>query len=295
MNGLIIINKEKGLTSHDYVNKIRRIFNTKKVGHLGTLDPLATGVLVVCLNEATKLVQFLESDTKEYIATILLGKSTDTLDITGNILEDKKIDRNISVEEIDSVLNSFLGKSKQLPPMYSAIKKDGKKLYEYAREGKSVDVEEREIEIFEIKRIGDLENLDGYLSFKFKVNVSKGTYIRSLCYDIAARLDTIGTMLELQRTRSGIFRIENSSNINDIENGNYNLFSMKEALANYPFIEDEQLCKKAYSGMKISINNIKELINEIPSRIVIGNGENITAIYDLDNELHCYKAVRVWN
>ena len=171
MNGLIVVNKHQGVTSHDIVNDIRHIFKTKQVGHLGTLDPLATGVLVCCIGEATKLVQFLESVSKEYVCEAIIGIGSDTYDSTGNILEQVKVDsESLNVELIDNCLSSFLGKSKQRPPMFSAIKVDGKKLYEYARHGKSVEVPERDIEIYNIERISNVEFDDGVAKFKFKVS-----------------------------------------------------------------------------------------------------------------------------
>ena len=148
MDGILLINKTAGMTSHDVVMKIRRLLKTKKVGHCGTLDPEATGVLVICVNKATKAIQFLTADNKEYIATLSLGKSTDTYDASGKVLEEKDF---AGVDGVEEVLNSFIGKQKQMPPIYSAIKVNGKKLYEYARENKEVDIQPRDIEIKEIE------------------------------------------------------------------------------------------------------------------------------------------------
>jgi tRNA pseudouridine55 synthase len=179
MNKIIVVNKAAGMTSHDVVNKIRRIFNTKRVGHTGTLDPDATGVLVVCINEATKLVQFLEADSKWYIAEILVGRSTDTFDKTGNTIKEFPV-LKLSNEEVDECLSTFKGKISQVPPMYSAIKVNGKKLYEYARNNQIVELEPRNVEIFEINRITDVVKDGEFYKFQIKVHVSKGTYIRSL-------------------------------------------------------------------------------------------------------------------
>ena len=294
MNGIIIVNKEKGLTSHDVVNKIRRIFNTKQVGHLGTLDPLAEGVLAICINDATKLVQFLSDHDKKYIATVCLGKSTDTYDLEGSIIS-SKIVNDIDVNKIDLILNSFLGETLQTPPIYSSIKVDGKKLYEYARNNEDVYIEPRKIFIHSIKRISNLEYKDDCCYFDIEVLVSKGTYIRSLCFDIGKKLNIPSLMAGLIRTELGNFSLKNASLISEIELGNYRLYSKLEALQNYKYIDEEGCINKAKAGMKISINKIRELINDTPDRIVIKKQDELIAIYDLNKELKCYKAVRVWN
>lgn len=195
MNGILVVNKPTGYTSHDIVSKIRKELNIKKVGHTGTLDPLATGVLPILLGNGTKLSKYLMNHDKEYIATIKLGEKTDTGDIEGNVVE-QKIVKSFSEAQLVEVLKSFKGKQMQMPPMYSAIKINGKKLYEYARNGEKVEVSARKIEIYDIELLYYCDN-----EIKFKVSCSKGTYIRSLCEDIAIKLDNIGTMSSLQRTR----------------------------------------------------------------------------------------------
>ena len=294
MNKIIIINKSIGMTSHDVVNKVRRIFHTKRVGHTGTLDPDASGVLVVCLNEATKLVQFLESDSKEYIAEILIGKSTNTFDRTGNTITEVEVE-SLDEESVDVCLKSFLGKSKQLPPMYSAIKVNGKKLYEYARNNETVNLQERDIEIFSIERISSIEKLDKFYVFTIKVLVSKGTYIRSLCVDIASKLGYPGLMNSLVRTKSGVWNIEDSCTLEDLENGVFTSYTMLETLKNYPIIDEEECVFKASHGMKISPSKIYELLSSKPERIVIKNNDELIAIYDYLESINGYKAVRVWN
>ena len=225
MNGIIVVNKPSGMTSHDVVNKIRKILHTKKVGHTGTLDPLASGVLVICVNQATKIANFLESDDKVYECTVLLGRSTDTFDIEGKtIQEEKNID--ITAEKIDEVLSQFIGEQEQVPPIYSAIKVDGKKLYQYAREGKEVKIEPRKIIIHSIVRCSDLIKKDEQILFKFKTHVSKGTYIRSLVHDIGNKLNIPCCMSKLIRLQSGVFKIEESNKIEEIEVGNYHLINM---------------------------------------------------------------------
>ena len=214
MNGILIIDKPKGVTSRDVVNSVVKKFNTKKVGHTGTLDPIATGVLVVCVGKATKLVDELTSTDKEYIASVELGILTDTLDNTGSIINEEKCIK--TKEELVEVLNSFKGKYMQEVPIYSAVKINGKKLYEYARENIDVELPKREVEVSNIELVSDIEYIDDKTYFSFKCSVSKGTYIRSLIRDIAHKLSTVGIMTDLRRIRQGKFNIENSVTIDNI-------------------------------------------------------------------------------
>lgn len=294
MNKIIVVNKAAGMTSHDVVNKIRKIFNTKKVGHTGTLDPDATGVLVVCINEATKLVQFLEADSKWYIAEVLVGRSTDTFDKSGNTIKEVPV-LKLSNEEVDECLSSFKGKISQTPPMYSAIKVNGKKLYEYARNNQIVEIEPRTVEIFEISRITDVIKDGEFYKFQIKVHVSKGTYIRSLCVAICDKLGYPGLMNSLIRTKTGVWNLEESSTILDIEHGNFKSYSMLEAVKNLPLIEEEDCVYKALHGMKISPSKIYDILCENPQRIAIKQDDKLIAIYDFDKEIKGYRAVRVWN
>lgn len=246
MNDIIIVNKEKDYTSRDVVNILSKIFNTKKIGHTGTLDPIATGVLVICKDKALKVVDQLTASNKEYIARVVLGLDTDTLDITGNILNKEKT--NISKECLQEVLNGFKGKSIQEVPKYSAVKVNGKKLYEYARNNIEVTLPKREIEIYNIELLSDIEVINEYQEFTFKVSVSKGTYIRSLIRDIGKKLGTYATMKELQRTKQGNFSIDSSYTLNDIKNGNYKFISIKDALDIDKVIVDDYLLKKIKNG-----------------------------------------------
>ena len=235
MNGVLVIDKEKGITSRDVVNKVVKEYNTKKVCHTGTLDPIATGVLVVCVGSATKLVSLLTNHDKEYIATVELGKLTDTLDSTGNLIKEENV--NITKEKIIDVLNSFKGKYIQEVPIYSAVKVRGRKLYEYARSNEYVELPKREVEIYDIELLDYKDN-----NFTFKCSVSKGTYIRALINDIAAKLGTIGIMTDLRRTRLGKFTL------NDCNKG---LISIKDVL-DIPVIEiDKEIEKKVLNGAKI--------------------------------------------
>lgn len=215
IDGLILINKPKGWTSHDVVNKLRNILHQKKIGHTGTLDPLATGVLPVLLGNATKLSKYLIEHDKTYIAVIKLGTKTNTGDEEGKIIENKAVDINVLENNyVKDVLNSFIGKQKQKPPIYSAIKINGKKLYEYARNNESVEIPERDIEVYE----AELLELDkDKLEIKVQLSVSKGTYIRKLCEDISEKLGTVGYMKELERIRVDKYYIKDSVDLEYIK------------------------------------------------------------------------------
>ena len=232
MNGILLVNKKENWTSRDVVNKVGKILGTKKVGHTGTLDPLATGVLVLCIGSATKLNEILTSTYKEYEAEITLGLLTDTLDITGNELKEEKV--KVNKEQILEALNKMTGKYVQEVPIYSAVKVNGRKLYEYARAGESVELPKREVDIKELELIGNIKYTDNKTIFNIRCLVSKGTYIRALVNDIANGLNTIGVMSKLTRTKQGKFKLENCYKIEDIESGNYKLISIAEALNNFP-------------------------------------------------------------
>lgn len=254
MDKLVVVNKPSDITSRDVVNKLCKIFNTKKIGHTGTLDPIASGVLVCVCGKYTKLVNDLTSLDKEYIATIKLGIKTDTLDTKGTIIEEKDV--NVTLDDIKKVFNNFPKSYNQTVPKYSAVKINGKKLYEYARNNIDIKLPVRKVEIYSL----ELLNFDG-TSITFKTKVSKGTYIRSLIEDICNDLNTIGTMSNLIRTKQGNFSIEESYTLNDIENGNYKPLSIHEFL-NYPSIEipDEYL-KLIINGNKIPNSfNVKDKV-----------------------------------
>ena len=293
MDGILNIHKPKGMTSHDIVNRVRRILNTKQVGHTGTLDPNAEGVLVVCVNQATKLVQFLESDIKKYRCELILGISTDTYDITGNIVDSS--DRfDLSEEEVINTIKAFIGKQKQIPPIYSSIKVNGKKLYEYARKNQEVEIEARDIEIFEIDNFTSLIKQE-YNTISFDVLVSKGTYIRSLCFDIGKALGVPATMGNLLRLQSGAFSLENAYTLDEIEKGNYQLIPMIDAIYDMKKVDvkdDEELKFKVENGMKISLKYFDEQFKQI----VFHENDKILAVYEYheEDEKRCYKAVRVW-
>ena len=246
MDGILVINKEKGYTSRDVVNKVSKILGTKKVGHTGTLDPLATGVLVLCIGKALKVVELLMDHDKEYIAKFKLGIDTDTLDITGKVLN--TCDKKVTKEDLVKVLNNFQGLIKQEVPKYSAIKVNGKKLYEYARNNIEVKLPIKEVNIYKLEL---LDYNEDNMEVTIACRVSKGTYIRSLIRDIGNSLDTYATMTELERTKLGIYDINNSYTLSNIEKGNYKLLNIKDI---YPenqkmIIDDENLLKKIKNGM----------------------------------------------
>lgn len=231
MDGILIVNKPKNCTSHDVVYKVKKITN-QKVGHTGTLDPMATGVLPLLIGKGTLCSKYLIEHDKIYKATIQLGKKTTTADQEGEVIEKQEIANNaLEPQYVTKRLKEFLGKQIQTPPMYSAIKVNGKKLYEYARKGQNVEVPKREIEIYEI----ELLNIDKQnKKIEYKVHCSKGTYIRSLCEDIAEKLGTIGYMAELERLKVGKFILKNAVSIDDLEKENIekNIITIEEIFKN---------------------------------------------------------------
>ena len=279
MDGIIVVNKEKDFTSRDMVNKVGKILGVKKIGHTGTLDPMATGVLVMCIGKCTSLVDMITSDYKEYVAGVRLGILTDTLDITGNVIS--KCSVNYSCDEICDVLNSMVGEYYQEVPKYSAVKINGKKLYEYAREGIDIDLPKRFVDIKSIELVSDIVYRDGVIDFTIKCLVSKGTYIRSLIRDIAFKLGCYGVMSSLIRTKQGNFSIDDSYSISNIENGNYKLIGLDEFLKNkYKVICNDDLKKDVLNG------KILDNIYDKDEILFVDNDGLVLAlyhIYDKDN------------
>lgn len=273
MQGILIVNKPKGYTSQDVVSKVKKILNIKKAGHTGTLDPMTTGVLPILLNEYTKISKYLIEHDKTYIAEIKLGEKTDTGDSEGKVIETSKIDtENLNIENVKKILNSFLGKQEQKPPMYSAIKINGKKLYEYAREGKEVEVNSREIEIYSIKLLEiDKENL----IIKFEVSCSKGTYIRVLCEDISTRIGTVGHMCSLTRTVVDKFKIEDAISLEEIDKNNIEnrLVKMENIFEELPKVDLNTRKKELFlNGVKLTYNFNDGLYNIYCENKYIGTG-----------------------
>ncbi len=259
MDGILIVNKPKEFTSHDVVAKVKKMCKVK-VGHTGTLDPMATGVLPLLLGKGTKLSEYLINHDKEYEAVIKLEEKTDTLDSEGKVIERKEVNlNNLKIENVKNVLNSMVGKQKQIPPIYSAIKVNGKKLYEYARNGAQVEIPQREIEIYNIELMQINENLK---NISFRVHCSKGTYVRTLCENIAQKLGTVGYMKELKRTKVGNFEISKAITVQELENNiendtylNKHIITIPQFFEKYPTIYlEEQEIQKLLNGIKLQKN-----------------------------------------
>lgn len=260
MNGVINVYKPSGITSFDVVRTIKRLYKTKKVGHTGTLDPMASGVLPVCINNATKIVDYIMQNHKVYKATLKLGVTTDTYDREGKILSESELN-NITDKDIEEVIKGFVGDIEQMPPMYSALKVNGKRLYELARKGIEIERQKRKITIYDIS----IENIDiPYV--EFTVKCSKGTYIRSLCYDIGDVLKVGGAMWDLERVETGTFSIENSIALEDLNEENIENFiiPMDEALTYKSMVFSNKFEKLLLNGVTIQnpfvIKDIEENI-----------------------------------
>lgn len=268
MDGILIVNKPKNYTSNDIVNKVKKILNTK-VGHTGTLDPNATGVLPLLLGKGTKFSKYLINHDKKYIATLQLGIKTSTADVEGEIIEEKAVDVSIYNEEVlKEVLNSFIGKQIQTPPIYSAIKVKGKKLYEYARNNMEVEIPKREIEIYSIQLV---EFNSESSQIKFSVECSKGTYIRSLCEDIANKLGTVGYMIELDRVRAGEFDIKQAVTIEEVEK-----FKDNDEWLSTNILTLEDLLKNN-EAINIDNTDVDKFLNGV--KIYIGKSNGIYSVY----------------
>lgn len=294
INGIINVYKEKGFTSHDVVAKLRGIVKQKKIGHTGTLDPDATGVLPVCLGNATKLCDMLTDKSKEYVTTMRLGFCTDTQDISGEVLDRREV--TATTEEVQSVIMSFVGRYDQIPPMYSALKVNGKKLYELAREGIEIERKARNIEIISID-ILDIKLPD----ITMKVHCSKGTYIRTLCHDIGLRLGCFGTMVTLERTKVADFLLENAHTLSEIET------YVKENKLDDILAKTEDMfgfvsVRVAPPFEKLLFNGNPIYLNQIVERIRIGDKEQVKvyakdkfcAIYQCDETKNMLKPVKMF-
>ena len=251
MDGILIVNKTKGCTSHDIVYQVKKIVN-EKVGHTGTLDPMATGVLPLLIGKGTLCSKYLINHDKVYKVQLTLGVKTDTADSEGSIIEEKKVPQEaFQKKRIEEVLETFLGKQEQIPPMYSAIKVKGKKLYEYARKGQVVEVQPRLIEIYKIKllKINRKEK-----QIEFQVACSKGTYIRSLCEDIAERMGTVGYMSELNRVQVGDFSIEQAISIEQLEKGEIPYITIEEIFSDrQEILLEKQRLQPFLNGVKLTM------------------------------------------
>ena len=275
MDGIIVINKPKNCTSHDIVRKAKKILN-EKVGHTGTLDPNATGVLPLLVGKGTQISKYLINHDKIYEAVLKLGEKTDTADVEGKIIEKKEVQPSkIEKENVEKVLKSLIGKQKQTPPIYSAIKVNGKKLYEYARNGEKIEIEPRIIEIYDLELI-KIENQE----ITYKVKCSKGTYIRTLCEQIAEKLGTVGYMKDLKRTQVGEFRIENSVTIDELERDVEKYFITIEK-----YFESCKQIKLNIKKLQLFLNGV-QLTHELEDGIyTIYNDEKFIGIGSVKNKL----------
>ncbi len=280
MDGFLVINKQKGWTSADVVNKIKRVLKIKKAGHLGTLDPDATGVLLVAVGKATKVIRYINEGDKEYQAVMKLGEKTDTLDASGKVIETKEIPK-LDRDKIEKVLKDFTGKISQTPPAYSAVKVDGVRAYELARKGKAVQIRPRDVVIKNIS----LTNIN--IPFiAFNVVCSKGTYIRSLCSDIGERLGTAAHMFSLIRTASGEFKIGDAVQIDDLEKTGIEwhqdrLIKIDEALGFMPEVRiKKDFEDKVKNGMPITASFIEKISHDfkLNDKVRIYSDEKLTAV-----------------
>ncbi|EMY4796928.1 TPA: tRNA pseudouridine(55) synthase TruB [Bacillus pacificus] len=284
MEGVVLLHKPKGMTSHDCVFKLRKILREKRIGHTGTLDPDVTGVLPICVGRATKIAQFLTSETKTYEGEVTLGFSTTTEDASGEVVETKHVDRVITRKEVEEVLAALTGTIEQMPPMFSAVKVNGKKLYEYARAGQEVERPVRTITIHEFVLLDDREVFEGEnISFRFRVKCSKGTYVRTLAVMIGEKLGFPSHMSHLVRTASGEFVLEDCISFEEIEENVQNgtvesiFISIDEALSKFPkMVVDEKQAEKIKNGMFLK----NELQITAPFITVFDKNDRCLAIYE---------------
>ncbi len=285
MNGILVINKDLGYTSRDVVNLIGGMLHTKKIGHTGTLDPNATGVMVLCIGKALKVCDLLTNHDKEYIAEVILGIETDTLDTDSNATILQDITVNVDKEKIIKTIKTFKKKYMQEVPLYSSVKVNGRKLYEYARSKTPVKLPKKEVEIFDIIPYGDIDYHDGKIIFSIKTTVSKGTYIRSLVRDIGTALGVPAVLNKLERTRIGSFKLEDSYQLDDIKNNNFKLIDITQALPDIPkIVVDDKLSFKIKNGV------ILDKFFDSEMAFLIDNKENLLAIYKNEsNKARPYK------
>ena len=292
MNGVLLLNKPRGMTSHDCVMKLRRILGTKKIGHTGTLDPDVDGVLPICIGTATKLVQFLTAEEKEYIGEVTIGYSTTTEDASGDILMRHDVTNAISSAEIDTVLQTMHGMQIQVPPMYSAVKVNGKKLYEYARAGLEVERPQREVTIFELERISEITYVDNLVKFRFRVRGSKGIFIRTVAVTIGEKLGYPAHMSDLTRVASGSFKVENCVTFADIEAGNFQLSTINDALTGFPtVIVNDWVEKLVRNGVKLREEQIEPPMKVGAFLIKAVDGSPLS-IHEWSEERQGYTSIR---
>lgn len=270
-SGILVINKEKNMTSRDVVDIACKKLNTRHIGHTGTLDPIATGVLVLGVNDGCKVIDLLTSSTKVYLAEVIVGIETDTLDITGKIEKTYNIE-NLTKQEVEEALLKFQGKYLQEVPKYSALHVNGKRLYEYARKEEEVILPKREVEIFLIELLDDVKRQDNYYTFSFRVHVSKGTYIRSLIRDIGKELGYPCTMKNLMREKQGDFSLKDAISIDEIASDK--IKKIEDALNNYEkIIIEDKLCKQIENGAILTLDTNSEMV------LLFSKSKQLLAIY----------------
>ena len=278
MENVLFVKKEKGMTSFDLCFKCRRVFNTRSIGHTGTLDPNATGVMIILIDKACKANQFLVADTKEYVAFVEYGYETDTLDIDGEVIQRMEYQAPTK-EELLKAMEKFKGEIEQIPPMTSAIKVNGKKLIDYKREGKTVEIPRRKVEILKLELLANNDK-----GFIFKAKVSSGTYIRTLMQDILKEMGLIGTLVDLTRTEVGKIKLDDCDDLKDVLEGNYHLHSL------YDIMKDMYEC--------VEVTNVDDIKNgkrfkyqSAAKRLLLVNNQEVLAIYDQEYP-GIYKCVR---
>lgn len=283
MNGILPLWKERGMTSHDCVFKLRKILKTKKVGHTGTLDPGVEGVLPICIGQATKIAEYLTDAGKTYEAIVSIGRSTTTEDAEGEAVEEDSSYKTITKEQLESVLERLTGEIEQTPPMYSAVKVNGRKLYEYARKGETVERPTRKVHIYSLQLLEDEDKFEGEeVTFRIRVSCSKGTYIRTLAVQIGECLGYPSHMASLVRTSSGTFLKEHCVTLSDVEEAMSNekiseyILPLEFALSQHPFIEvDETNKKQILNGQVLPLH---DLLNQ-HDKIVYSMDEKALAVY----------------
>ena len=282
MDKILLINKKENITSYDVIKVVKRIFHTKKVGHCGTLDPFASGLLIIGVNQATKIMTYLETSFKEYIAEIKFGSKTDTLDLTGNVIKTSLVNKCTN-EEINNVLNRFLGEIIQVPPIYSAIHVNGRHLYEYARNNENVEIPSRKVFIYDLKLLENNKE-----SIKIYVKCSKGTYIRTLGENIANALNNDGHLISLIRSKIGNLSLDMATSYDELINNNFKTYDIKDVL-DFKQIKDLSNNKliRVYNGQNIT------LINENAKNVLIIDDNREVAVYNLvdDNNYHCERGL----
>jgi len=291
-DGVLLINKPRGMTSHDVVMKLRRILDTKKVGHTGTLDPDVDGVLPICVGTATKLVQFLTAESKTYIGEVTLGISTTTEDASGEIIEQNYIEEPPTKNKIEEILKSMIGTSVQTPPMYSAVKVNGKKLYEYARAKQAVERPQRTVTIHQIGLLGEIIHHEGLVSFKFFIHGSKGIFIRTVAVTIGEKLSMPAHMSNLTRIASGSFKIEDCQTLEDVVENGPNYLSISQALIDFSTVTvDNWVENLVKNGVKLREEQISPPMKQ--GQFLIKNKlGNPLSIHVWDDKKKLYVAIR---